>query len=283
MQKLRINNKLREYGIEIILPPNQYFDSAVKEYFGEDAELLIYLERLKPLTLFVKNTSSAHISAISINWDLPQRGDKRVHPQTEINLGFIHSRNPVPPEKVKSYSVIPSQGVKFYSYVQIPFDLMRKSNVFKNSNGIGGAYFSMSGQEEFLKKLSEFVFSVDAVLFSDGRFVGEDRGFLFERLNASLKAERDFAKKVKELKDKGVSDGEIILKAQAKSEKGNHPVVRPQTAREAFDSSYAQTVNSLRETILHQKTVFQLSDEKILNMTMKGLETSNFKIYRADI
>lgn len=285
MESLRINNKLQKYGIEIILSANDEFDSIVRDYFGEDAKLLSYIEWIKPLALFVKNESPAHISAICVSWNFPSRdGKEKFSPQTAINFGFIYSRTLVPPENVKSYSVIPTGGEKFYSYISIPFDLMQKSKVFKNSNGGGHSYYFSSGQEKFLERPSNFLFSVDGILFSDGRFVGENRSFLFERLIATLKAERDFARKIRELKEKGMNCEEIVLKAQAESDKqSRHSITLPQNSKESFDNSYAQTVLSLRETIFRQKSSTQLSDEQIVNMAMKGLEKADFRIYKADI
>lgn len=286
MKSLTVNNELHEYGIEIIRSTHPEFDLVVKEYFGEDPELISYIEWIKPLALFLKNSSSAHISAVSIDWNFPEQDGKRTSSaETAINFSLICIRSTISPERVKSYSLIASQDVKFYSFIQIPIDLMRKSHVYKNSNGGSYTCSISSVKERFLDYPEKVLFTVDGVLFSDRRFVGQNKNFLFERITGTLKGERDFTRKIKKLKDDGMSYGEIILKAQAEPDRKTRHFYMPppRSARAAFDNSYSQKILSMRETIFRQKEHTQLSDEKIVNTTLEGLEKADFKIYKADV
>lgn len=281
MKNLVVNNNLEKRGITLIPSASSDFDTEIAASLRDNYEsATLYVDAIKPLTVFVKNTSTKDVVGISLLWEIAKAdGSIQIIPQAESApepLMGIKSRNPV-----TRGSLIPSNSSRFFALDNNIQSLVRSESenlIWKRPSSLTGEKIKQLQnylpelQVEKQKMTSEAVnisVSIDGIFFSDGTFVGVDRNYLFAAMKASIQAQKDFTKEVRETVKVKKSAKEIFNWFESlASERPSFPD-RFNDETEKFDYSYKVELYYSAKQALLKKQKWTESEiiEKIISKT----------------
>ena len=102
--------------------------------------------------------------------------------------------------------------------------------------------------------------SIDAVIFDDGAFIGDNKTWYLEGRRGLIQAELDFRRSLKELDAASLSDTEIIERLIESLPNERPHLVPPKSSGEHFSSGqeaynfiYLATEHNLREDLEHRQ------------------------------
>ena len=293
MSKIKVDNDLKEYGIEIISASDFNFDTELTRYIGDNEYVVSLVNSAKPFSLFVKNNSSKNIAGISLRWEF--KGSKKLFveiPQSEANPGVLMGIKPIDPKIVGKTSLISKKDVRFFTYFKdvvgskVSSANMRHKNLFLNSSKIPDSnplYISRldSLKKNLLSQYSDFSVYIDGVFFEDGTFVGKDRNFFFDTLRGTVEARKDILTDINSAKVSGKNNSDILDEILDKTSNiFIYPLQsnkRDVTSEQVFDTSYNSYLKSLREEILMKRS--KLSDDSIVDQ-FQSVKISDFATLR---
>jgi hypothetical protein len=280
MRNFVAKNDLQKYGVEVISSTDSNFNSEFLKYVGGHDDLLPVASSLKPFALFIKNNSSKEIVGISLRWKFTDlEGKSTVIPQSEANPGVLMGIKPIDPNMVGKTSLINRKEMKFFTYFSdIAVQRIMFANLrFKNpsvaypdpvGSGAGLSYTSNlnSQKERLFTAYVDFSVTVDAVLFNDGTFVGENENFFLDSLRGDIDARREILTYLEQAKSAGKTSGGIIEDILSKTANipenptRNRPVSA--TREQAYELSYKNYLKNLEKEIVLKRS--RVSDDYIL-------------------
>src|SRR5688572_20163574 len=222
--KISIKNDLEGYGVGVGGPNDAGFNAELAQYVGEQNydEVIPLVDSVKPLALFLKNDSSKEIVGIALRWQFTDTyGEINESNQIESTPGVLMGMKPLDPFMIGKTSLINPKSSRFITYFQSVG--MSIENFFKSNRSKRFEYkldhnqaqrhaFDIQSQRQFLplKGASAVSVVVDAIIFNDGTFVGENRTFFFELMNGSVQARRDFLRQLRDTKQIGKDDANML-------------------------------------------------------------------------
>ena len=263
MKNLVIKNNLQAHGIEVVAPTDADFNAELQQYTGKYNEVIPLVDGTKPFSFFIKNNSSKEVVGIALRWEfVKSNGEVQKSNQIETSPGVLMGIKPQDPFMIGKTSLINNNSHRFMSYFSdIAQQLLNvfKSNTYKRfeyklSSEQAQNYISdvESRKRMIFKDVLNVSVFIDAIIFNDGTFIGDNQSFLFEQMSAMIQARRDFIKKLREAKQSGKSDTEAFnefisrtgLTAADRQPTAKYPV----NGKEAFDYTYKwQTANYIDE------------------------------------
>jgi hypothetical protein len=197
-----VKQDIPEYGLKLVIPSDQSFDSLLSPYLKSDPELSN--EDMKSFCVFLKNESALPIVAYLIRWELNnEKGEVVPNQQDYTNFAaFTNSEDISKQNQISNYpAVISPDTVKLFSLLPIPpEDLPR--NTLGGSTGYKEGVTDINHiAQERDKKLqilrtkfkghSTLTVSIDGAFFCDGTFVGQNTTDFFAKVKSNFDAMRD--------------------------------------------------------------------------------------------
>jgi hypothetical protein len=294
--KLKTQNNLQRYGVEIVGPDDAGFETELEKYFGSNQDALTLVDTAKPFTIFIKNRSTQEVVGLSLRWELVKStGEVNVIPQTQNNVGVLFGPKTVDPLLIGKTSIINAGDSKFFSYFPIqPDDTASgmRASIGASTGTAPTDVGSLTAQARdqkgiMLNGVSTVSLSIDGLFFDDGTFIGENKGFYFEQIEGEIKAERDILKRFSEAATTGKSEADII--AEFIADTPEH-VIPPrnvlygrqyETAEQAFDLMYRGALSGKRKAIdMMRRTNW--SDARILASFTRAKDSDFKELWRID-
>ena len=240
---------LPEYGVEVVGPSEARFPAMLSKSpsktSGSD------LEALKSSSVFVVNNSQQSIAGLSLKWELFQSdGRSNAHWTTRmpgLKLASDGGSAHFPEDIARS-------DYRLLSLLDIPNG--SKGNVTSNMGG-GGV-----DKAKQLADSTRVRVSVDAVLFADGAFAGQDEKDLFGTVNAELETSNQvFSEMARAVK----GDSEALKRLEMWADgQGNEvqTAVRIQSdSNQMARQQHARMVLAMRKKLGDEQTLDRLNAE----------------------
>ena len=304
MTDFSIKNNVKDFGIEFITPSNADFDAALKRFIGDFDVVVPLVEAAKPLVGFIKNNTPKEVIGISLQWSYfyPDGQLAFATPDGISTPGILMGMKVRDPLLVGKTSLINSNEFRFFSnnfgvsqtientHKKLSSSLMRYN---PNADDIEKqiSFVELQQKQGVMGKVSSVTVSVAGMFFNDGAFIGSNEGFFFESTASSVKARRDFLKKLREIKSFGKSDdkvlGEVITNISEIIESIPEyqpvpPSLRPGShyadAQEAFNHSYRIHLKHLKEEIIRRKERFPAT--KLINEFLTVEDADFIDVYK---
>lgn len=304
MMNFSIKNNVRDLGIEFITPSNANFDAVLKEFIGNSEVVLPLVEAAKPLVGFLRNNTPEEIIGISLQWSYfyPDGQLAYATPDGVSAPGILMGVKVRDPLLLGKTSLINSNELRFFSsylsvtstinnaHMKLRSPLMRYNpsadDIEKHSSSV-----KIQRKQGIMGKISSVTVSVAGMFFNNGAFIGSNEGFFFESTSGSVKARRDFLKKLREIKLFGKSDDEIldeVIKDISEiielipEHQPVHPRLRPGNryadAQEAYNHGYRGHLKHLKEDILRRKEIFPAT--KLVNEFLRVEDADFIDVYK---
>jgi len=304
MTVFSIKNNVRDFGIEFITPSDADFDAAFRRFIGDFDVVVPLVEAAKPLVGFIKNNTPKEIIGISLQWSYfyPDGQLAFAAPDGISTPGILMGMKVRDPLLIGKTSLINGNELRFFSnnfnvnqtientHKKLRSPLMRYN---PNADDIERqiSFVKLQQKQGIMGKISLVTVSVAGMFFNDGAFIGSDEGFFFELTAGSVKARRDFVKKLREIKLSGKSDDEVLEEVTADiseiiesipEHQPVHPSLRPGSpfadAQEAFNHGYRIHLKHLKEDILRRKEIF--SAAKLINEFLTVDDADFIDVYK---
>lgn len=207
------NLSIRTKKVNILSPSDGRYSSELAASFGSLAKDSVF-QQLKPATVIMKNSGSAHVRAISLTWTFhTSTGEHKTTRQYYFTPRFNGTGSPKVPGKgdAKRYTgsakLIKPNDVRLFS----PFFSWSSGYANSPSRPAWRKLIEKRTENEFLlqqlKSASSVTVELGTVLFGDYTMVGEDTSGLAQRFTAQRNAQHDAGLSVlKMLKDKKSSN-----------------------------------------------------------------------------
>lgn len=210
MKGLVVNNDLEMYGVILVPSTGSDFNSELITYLkNNQKDLSFYSDAVKPFAFFVKNTSAKDVVGISLRWEIQNAdGSSQIFPQVESApnqlMGF-KSRN-----LVTRGSLIPSNTSRFFAWDADIQSLLRDESQNLASDRSSTLKYQRLEQlkksipklrnktQKIMNQAVNISVSIDGIFFNDGTFIGVDQNYLFATMRASIQAQKDFIKEIRE-------------------------------------------------------------------------------------
>lgn len=263
VNNLTVQNDLQNYGVEIVSATDENFNDELTSYVGNYNAVNPLVEAAKPFAIFVKNNSVKEIVGVSLRWEFTKPNGEIIQAsQIESSPGILMGMKPRDPFIIGKTSLINSNSLKFFTYFQgIGEELLNafksnRSKRFRYHLGSEETQHYISGIESqkkaVLKDISNVSVVIDAVIFNDGTFIGENKSFFFESMNGRLQARRDFLKKLRENYQSRKSDTENLNESISNIKSINTEklsALNYLNGNDAFKQSYERYMASLDSEI----------------------------------
>ncbi len=304
MTDFSVKNNVKDFGIEFITPSDADFDAALKRFIGDFDVVVPLVEAAKPLVGFIKNNTPKEVIGISLQWCYfyPDGQLAFAAPDGISTPGILMGMKVRDPLLVGKTSLINSNELRFFSNnfsvsqtVENTHKKLRSPQMRydPNSDDIERqiSFVKLQQKQGIMGEVASVTVSVAGMFFNDGAFIGSDEGFFFESTSGSVKARRDFLKKLREIKSSGKSDNEVLGKVTAdiaeiiESIPEHQPVspsLRPGShyanAQEAFNHGYRVHLKHLKEAILRRKEVFPATE--LVNEFLRVEDADFIDVYK---
>ncbi len=282
MTDFSIKNNVKDFGIEFITPSDTYFDATLKRFIGDFDAVVPLVEAAKPLVGFIKNNTPKEVIGISLQWSYfyPDGQMAFAAPDGISTPGILMGVKVRDPLLVGKTSLINSNELRFFSNnfsvsqtVENTHKKLRSPQMRYDPNP-GDlesqiSFVKLQQKQGIMGQIASVTVSVAGMFFNDGAFIGSDEGFFFESTSGSVKARRDFLRKLREIKSSGKSDNEVLGEVTASiaeiiesipEHQFVSPTLRPGShyanAQEAFNHGYRVHLKHLKEDILRRKEIF---------------------------
>lgn len=265
---ITVKNDLQTHGIEVIASTDANFNTKLAQYIGNYNEVIPLADVAKPFAVFIKNNSQKEIVGISLRWQfVKSNGEINEANQIETSPGVLMGMKPRDPFMIGKTSLINDNSLKFFSYFQsIGTELLNafKSNrskrfKYKLNPEQAQNYISdvESQKQMLLKDVSNVSVVIDAVVFNDGTFVGENQSFLFEIMSGLIQARRDFLKKLREAEQSGKSNTDNLNKfiSEMKSITAERrPTLKYLNGEDTFNQTYRYQMSGFIDEISSKRS-----------------------------
>jgi hypothetical protein len=282
MEDFKIDNPLEKYGVKIIPASDEEFGGTLYKYIGGRRELDALLEASKPLLFFISNRSEKEIVGYSLRWAFTRDdGEVKYGQGAYSSPGILLGYKARSQRMVGKTSLINPGEVRLTGYQSLAPDLAE--NVHKWTQNGGAEYkFSPEEMERFLtavtmtmqqslRGIKSVTLSIDAVVFNDGTFVGDNKTFFYESTEGMIKAHADFIKFVKDRQQAGKTPNDIWneFTSDVQERVDYLPVNTPQ---EAYEQSYKIHFNQKKQDIQRRRAI--VGDEVLIKdiLTYEGGE-----------
>ncbi len=304
MTDFLIKNNVQDFGIEFITPNDSDFNATLKRFIGDFDAVVPLVEAAKPLVGFIKNNTPKEVIGISLQWSYfyPDGQLAFATPDGVSAPGILMGMKVRDPLLIGKTSLINSNELKFFSnnfsisqtientHKKLTSPQMRYELNFDDIER-QISFVKLQQKQGIMGKISSVTVSVAGMFFNDGVFIGSDEGFFFESTSGSVKARRDFLKKLRVIKSSGKSDTEVLAEVltdiseiieSIPEYKPVHPSLRPGShfadAQEAFSHGYRIHLKHLKEEILRRKERFPAT--KLVNEFLMVEDADFIDVYR---
>lgn len=304
MPDFSVKNNVKDFGIEFVTPSDADFDATLKKFIGNFDVVVPLVEAAKPLVGFIKNNTPEEIIGISLQWSYfyPDGQLAFATPDGVSTPGILMGMKVRDPLLVGKTSLINSNEMRFFSnnfsvsqtvenaYKKLRSPQMRyepKSDDIESQI----AFVKLQQKQGIMGKISSVTVSVAGMFFNDGAFIGSNEGFFFESTSGSVKARRDFLKKLRKIKSFGKNDDEVLEEVVAniseiiESIPEHQPVppsIRPGSrfadAQESYNHGYRIHLKHLKEDILRRTERFPAT--QLVNEFLRIEDTDFIDVYK---
>jgi len=261
-----VQNNLQEFGVRVVESNDLSFDALLREYVGQSNydKVLPLISAAKPSAIFIKNESEKEIVGVALRWlFVGNNGTITEAKQIESSPGALLGMKPRDPFMVGKTSLINGNSVRYFTHyhgLATPVINFFKSNSFKRFKySLDSQHLeSLISYAEYekntaLKDVKAISVIVDAIIFKDGTFVGENRAHLIELTKGTIQARRDFLKEVREAKRLNKSDAQalddFVSNAARRESTTKTGIQKLSEGDEAFNQSYESHVNEYAREI----------------------------------
>lgn len=207
--KITINAKdLSEEGLVIVRPSDFEFENLLSDFLK--IHPIDGFEKIKPLSIFIKNNTSKIVVAHAIVWEcINSTGEKRPHTIRYIEAlaltdGVIGSRTEdlsnqtIYPNSYQLLTLLPISGANGGGSGS-GGESIRKRNADLSSEEVSKDKSQNRNElirNQILARCSEVTVSIDGAFFDDGVFVGADNTGFFGMTKALVEAKRDLTSSI---------------------------------------------------------------------------------------
>ncbi len=243
-------NDFAKYGVVLITPSSPQFGSSAAALLeGQEAELKELVNSARPFSVFVQNLNDSSIVGCSLAWHIEKSDGTVVNTgQSYSTPGVLMGMQPVDKNMIGHTHLINPQARAFLSLdsetkqlidwrtkslVQLrPLDANNKKAINDLSRDLNQLY------GDLVKSSRKITVSLDAVIFSDGSYMGPDRNHLITFTESMVDAKRDLARSIEADLQSGKERSSIWkrLESMAKS-----PTVGLGATKKSLNEQYRQS------------------------------------------
>lgn len=208
--QVRINKRdLPEHGIQIITSVDTSFDGIVAKHFNNRSP-----ETLKPLSVFIQNSTGRLVVAYALTWELRDESGKVISSKiSSYSEPGVLMGNEIPKDLKHTTAIEPGAVRCFSRDSQIEQDapdteeakglsFLSESEGNKN-DGTSAIRARLTAE---LARTAAVTVSLDGVIFDDGTFVGPNTTRFFEQMQAMLNAKVDLLREIAVASQRGTED-----------------------------------------------------------------------------
>lgn len=263
---VRLINNLESYGIRLIGPLDEVFESDMRHYLGSNAsKLKPLIEVADSLAVLVKNESRKQVLGISLRWEfVSDDGRTHIFPQGISSPGELMGLVALDPSIRGKTSLLYGSNMRFFSPLQGIESVFVNSGqtvVFPATNysidsiGIAKTVSQAQSQKEsFYQNMGTCrSVSIDGILFNDGTFVGESKTGFFESISGSIEATKDFLENLRKAaaKSDGLSRAIVEFAEKDLTASREAPGL---LVEDKYRLSYMSTMKNIQEQIRRQRS-----------------------------
>lgn len=238
---------LPDQGIRIVTPFDSSFDVRASEYFKRTSP-----ETLKPLSVFIENSSSKTIVAYLLTWKFAKQDGQIMSNSVGYSEPGVLMGDPVYEGPTIRHTVpIKPNAVRCFTWdSQILEDDPSSADSQRTSQQMALRQLLLAE----LDKATDVTVTIEGAVFDDGEFVGSNLVF-FQQIKAVVDAKVDLLSEVEKANQRGKPD-EAFESIKAKSKEPDVPISQNFSADEYYRSyrkTFASEITAMADRHGHDK------------------------------